>query len=131
MLVLTGSGWSVDSAYLSVLLALLPDSETEPEIEPEPETESGLLEVPEAEEEEEEEYRESIDEASSTSNPTASVMRGWPRLLPAPPRGTNVPWAVASGKKSMDRFRAVWEGRDGVEAEAEAEAARCDPLPSD
>ena len=123
MLVLMGSGCSVDSyrSDLVVVLLLLPDAETDAE-----------LPLAEAEQAEEEEYCESMDEASSTSNPTASVIRGcWPRLpslprlllpmLPAPPpalRGMKVPPAVASGKKSMDRFRAVWEGRDGVEAEA-------------
>lgn len=118
MLVLMGSGCSFDS-YRSALvllevLVLLPNAETD----------SDLLPLPEAEEAEEEEYCESIDEASSTSNPTASVIRGcWPRfpwlprllllmlpMLPAPPpalRGMKVPPAVASGKKSMDRFRAV------------------------
>ena len=121
-----GSGCSVDSYRSDLLvLLLLPDAETDAEL-------LLLLPLAEAEQAEEEEYCESIDEASSTSNPTASVIRGcWPRLpwlprlllpmLPAPPpalRGMKVPPAVASGKKSMDRFRAVWEGRDGVEAEA-------------
>ena len=113
---LMGSGCSVDS-YRSdlVVLLLLPDAETDAEP-------LLLLTLAEAEQAEEEEYCESIDEASSTSNPTASVIRGcWPRLpwlprllllpmLPAPPpalRGMKVPPAVASGKKSMDRFRAV------------------------
>ena len=113
MLVLMGSGCSVDSyrSDLVVVLLLLPDAETDAE-----------LPLAEAEQAEEEEYCESMDEASSTSNPTASVIRGcWPRLpwlprllllpmLPAPPpalRGMKVPPAVASGKKSMDRFRAV------------------------
>ena len=122
MLVLTGSGCCSVDSYRSDLLVLLllPDAETDAEL-------LLLLPLAEAEQAEEEEYCESIDEASSTSNPTASVILGcWPRLpwlprlprlllpmlpmLPAPPpalRGMKVPPAVASGKKSMDRFRAV------------------------